>query len=222
MSKDIKHNIINMWKVQGVILDKEVNRCPACKKGIKPVYVDDCVIDEEELILIQYCPICGENIIATYNVYEYNDKRYCLNEVYPYDIEVDENENYIIKEISPRFYEILNQSKTAETIGLNEICGIGYRKSLEYLIKDYAIFKNPDKEDEIKNTLLKKCIDKYISYENIKKCAVGAVFIGNDETHYIRKWETKDIEDLKRLINMVVLWIDLVEQTERYSEEMNL
>lgn len=222
MSKDVKQNVINLWKLKGVVLDKEVNKCPTCNKGIKPVYLNDCVIDDEELIIIQYCPICEEIIIATYNVYEYNPNRYCLNEIYPYDIGDEVSENQIIKEISPKFYEILKQSKAAEAIGLNEICGIGYRKSLEYLIKDYAILKNPDKADEIKETALKKCIDKYIHHETLKKCAVGAVFIGNDETHYIRKWETKDISDLKELINMAVLWIELAEQTERYSNEMDL
>lgn len=225
MSKSVEHNIINSLIEQGDCFTKEVNKCPKCKKGIQPVYLDDCVINGNELIIIHYCPICEETIISRYTGCNlpYDKKTiWYLNDLYPYEIGDDESENEIIKSISPKFYEIFNQSKTAESTRLKEICGMGYRKSLEYLIKDYAILKNPTEEDIIKSKSLKKCIDEYISYDQIKICAKGATFIGNDETHYIRKWDTRDVEDLKKLINMVIAWIDLVEQTERYSKEMNL
>jgi hypothetical protein len=37
--------------------------------------------------------------------------------------------------------------------------------------------------------------------------AQRAVWLGNDETHYERRWEDKDIDDLKRLITLTVNWI---------------
>lgn len=43
----------------------------------------------------------------------------------------------IISELSPNFCEIYNQAYIAEQTNLMQICGTGYRKSLEFLIKDY-------------------------------------------------------------------------------------
>lgn len=40
------------------------------------------------------------------------------------------------------------------------------------------------------------------------------MWLGNDETHYVRRWEEKDLSDLKRLISMTVSWIDLVMDSE--------
>ena len=45
----------------------------------------------------------------------------------------------IISELSPNFCEIYNQAYIAEQTNLMQICGTGYRKSLEFLIKDYLI-----------------------------------------------------------------------------------
>lgn len=43
-----------------------------------------------------------------------------------------------IQEISPSFVKIYNQALAAEELNLSEIAGMGYRKSLEFLIKDFA------------------------------------------------------------------------------------
>lgn len=73
---------------------------------------------------------------------------------------------------------------------------------VEFLIKDYTIKKHPEKEDEIRKALLGKCIQNYISVTKIKECAKRATWIGNDETHYVRKWKDKDVKDLKILIQL--------------------
>ena len=54
----------------------------------------------------------------------------------------------------------------------------------------------------------------------IKDCAKRAAWLGNDETHYIRKWETQDLEDLKDLIELTVNWIRDEYLTKRIKEEM--
>ena len=49
-----------------------------------------------------------------------------------------------ISELSENFVEIYGQSQVAENQGLNKICGVGYRKALEFLIKDFAKRKFPN------------------------------------------------------------------------------
>lgn len=55
-----------------------------------------------------------------------------------------------IKEVSPQFCDIYNQAYAAEQMGLGQITGVGYRKALEFLIKDYLISLDPTKDEEIK------------------------------------------------------------------------
>ncbi len=42
----------------------------------------------------------------------------------------------------------------------------------------------------------------------VKETAKRASWLGNDETHYLRKWEGKDLEDLKELLRLVVTTIE--------------
>lgn len=48
-----------------------------------------------------------------------------------------------------------------------------------------------------------------------------AVWLGNDETHYVRKWEEKDVNDLKLLVRLTVNWIDNVLLTKKYIADMS-
>jgi len=98
---------------------------------------------------------------------------------------------------------------------LTEIAGLGYRKALEFLTKDYAIHKNPDDKEKIEKQWLMPCLKEYYAGTNTLECAKRAVWLGNDEAHYTRKWEDKDVEDLKVLIQLTVSYI----QTELLAEE---
>lgn len=100
------------------------------------------------------------------------------------------------------------------------ICGPGYRKSLEFLVKDYVIKSHQDKVEEIKRLPLGRCISDYVADEKVKQVAARAVWLGNDETHYLRKWEGKDLTDLKILINLTVHWIEMDELTQQALKDM--
>lgn len=107
-------------------------------------------------------------------------------------------------------------------MNLNQICGVGYRKALEFLIKDYLISKESDAQtiENIKSKFLNNCIQDNVQNENIKNVAKRAVWLGNDETHYIRVWADKDVNNLKQLIDLTVRWIENEVETERVLQEM--
>lgn len=128
--------------------------------------------------------------------------------------------NKIIKELSPLFCEIYNEAYSAEQMGLNQIMGVGYRKALEFLIKDYLISTHPEKEEEIKNKFLGRCINDDVADQNIKDIVKRATWLGNDETHYIRKWRDKDVSHLKGLIDLCLHWIEAEINTKKILEEM--
>ncbi|WP_339803961.1 DUF4145 domain-containing protein [uncultured Marinobacter sp.] len=125
-----------------------------------------------------------------------------------------------LEDISPGFVEIYAQVQEAEALGLDSLVGVGYRKALEFLIKDYLISKNPDDEHKISRMLLAQCIRKYVTDPNIKDCADRAVWLGNDEAHYVRKWSDRDIEDLKTLLKLTRYWLSSEFLTAEYRERM--
>lgn len=126
-----------------------------------------------------------------------------------------------INELSPNFAKIYGESEVAEQENLTEICGVGYRKSLEFLIKDYLINKFSEKTEEIKEKALGACINEMIENSRIKEISSRANWLGNDETHYFRKWEGKDLEDLKKLIEITVHFISMEIQADKYMAEMS-
>lgn len=191
------------------------NECPMCNSKILPIHLFEDFNADIDLVSIFFkCPSCGKGFISHYkyeitsqiehNHYQYTFLKYINSfPTLPKTIDFDEH----IKKISKDFCRIYNQAFASEIYQLNEIAGIGYRKSLEFLIKDYCIHKNPDKESDIKSKQLSKVISEYVNSEQIKKLATASAWIGNDETHYVRKIENKDITDLKRFITATVAFI---------------
>jgi len=128
--------------------------------------------------------------------------------------------NDSVTKLSPSFTEIYNEAYTAEQYSLSQICGAGYRRALEFLIKDYLIDLSPDNEESIKAKFLGNCIEDDIANQNIKDVAKRATWLGNDESHYIKKWDQKDLTDLKRLIKLVVDWIEMEKLTIEAINDM--
>lgn len=127
-----------------------------------------------------------------------------------------------IKAISDDFVKIYDQAEQAEELGLEQICGVGYRRALEFLIKDYLITKTTeeDQKEAIRKEFLGAAISTRITDANIKGVAKRAVWLGNDEAHYVRKWEQKDLTDLKRLIALTVHWMDAEALTDQLYKDM--
>jgi hypothetical protein len=126
----------------------------------------------------------------------------------------------IIGTISPTFLLVYNQAMQAESASLEQLTGMGLRKSLEFLVKDYLVKRHPTKTAEIETKQLAQCIKEFVDDDRLKDCALRAVWLGNDETHYVRKWTDKDVSDLKALIRLTVLWIERLEYTDQFIKSM--
>ena len=143
------------------------NTCPICKSKISPVPLYSIAYDKESRTyasLLNYCNGCHSTFISNYEVgssisspHRIAATSYIGSEPNHYvKQEFDEK----ITTVSPQFEKIYNQALAAESSGLDEIAGLGYRKSLEFLIKDFAIHIYPDEADAIKNKPLSQCIKK--------------------------------------------------------------
>lgn len=195
--------------------------CPICGFGVSPSFVTALFTRrEDEFDAVFVCPKtnCKKMFIASYWK-NFQTSFYYLGAVLP-QIPKVESVAIEVAEISPQFVEIFKQAAQAEAYGLGEVAGVGYRKSLEYLVKDYCTAQHPDKEEDIKKRPLAQVIEGFVLNENVKQCAKRAVWLGNDETHYVRKWVDKDIKDLKLLLKITVNWIQQEVITKKLLEDM--
>jgi hypothetical protein len=189
-------------------------QCPFCHTNIVPDYL--CI--DDNYIFARCCNnSCNSHFVIV------PDRGGIFVRILPNSIPVSKDFSEIITSISPSFSDIYNQAYYAEQMLFDQICGVGYRKALEFLIKDYLISKETDEQiiENIKKKFLNNCIQENVQNDNIKNVAKRAVWLGNDETHYVRQWEDKDVQDLKKLIDLTVRWIENEIETERVLQEMN-
>lgn len=197
---------------------EQVAKCPLCKRSISPVHLNSVFSFKDPNFLLEshiLCSGCNHSFIASYQCQRTSTsiKTGQLLSVEPQRYYKQDFDNSIV-ELSPQFDKIYNQALAAESSGLDEIAGLGYRKALEFLIKDFAIHEHADKEDKIKSMPLAACIKDFIDSPNIKTLATRSAWIGNDEAHYIRKQEDRDVEDMKSFIKATVYFISMILITE--------
>lgn len=113
-----------------------------------------------------------------------------------------------IESLSPRFVSVYNQAQQAESDGLDEICGMGYRKALEILVKDYALYLNPTAAESIASEPLSSTIRR-LEDPDIRILAERSAWLGNDNVHYHEKFPEYGVSDLKTLIDATALRISL-------------
>lgn len=190
--------------------------CPFCHSKVIPNYLflhDDYVF--------ACCPNsdCNKHFVLGYN---YASQGFTI--VQPNSVPAQKQFSETIIHISPDFPVIYNQAFCAEQLSLNQICGVGYRKALEFLIKDYLLSSiiedDAEKKENIKNKFLGNCIAEDVLNEQIKIVSKRAVWLGNDETHYVRKWTEKDVSHLKQLIELTVRWIESEIETQALLADM--
>lgn len=200
----------------------EPRKCPRCHHAIDPRFAAavGSSVGDLHIQAAYQCPRdeCRELFVGYYER-ESGVNSYTLVRVAPAS-QIPQVFPEEVVAVSPNFVTVYNQALSAEQIGLDQIAGMGFRKSVEFLIKDFAIHRNPGREDDIKKSTLGACIKTYVSDPNVQKTATRATWLGNDETHYVRRWSERDVTDLKLLIKLTVNWIENVLLTEKYESEM--
>lgn len=193
--------------------------CPRCHRGTCAHVIGGAYYLSEgkdpKATIQFYCQLCKSCFITTYDVYSLKDNRGHID-LSAYEGGISEPVSYVgknfpsyIVNLSPKFVQIYHQSENAEATKLDQIAGMGYRKALEFLVKDYAIHKNPNDKDRIESMSLSNCIKTFIDNPKIKTLAERSTWLGNDETHYVKKHMNKDTSDLRKFINACANYIEM-------------
>lgn len=127
------------------------------------------------------------------------------------------NPKSIEKPEQTRFIKTYLQSLVAENSGLDELAGMGYRKSIEYLVKDWAIQNNKEDKEKIETLWLGGVIKDYYTGD-LKEILERATWLGNDQAHYNRLFEEYNIEILKELIELVMVELDRQFKMKHYID----
>lgn len=193
------------------------SQCPHCHNGIepKPIYHNT---EKNINYSVWKCTFreCGKQFIAIHEVVGPGRAKFVGfldgQPIGPYWPET-------IKNLKSKFIETYNQSLKAEYSGLDEIAGMGFRKAIEYLVKDYLIQRDSSLEGKIEDKLLANVISENFSTPqeaDLKDLLQRATWLGNDMTHYLRYHDNFDINDLKELIQLVMDEIHSIEQKRHY------
>lgn len=212
-----------------ILLRKVPKACPYCHHAINPVYVAGltrpgvgAALSSADITF--QCPSCRRLFVAGYQksdatvVLKSVPAKFTFVGIPTPQLQLEAFESGILL-LSQSFCEIYHQAQSAEQSGLDQIAGLGYRKALEFLVKDYLIRESPADAETIKQTFLGQCILR-LKDERIRIAVERAVWLGNDEAHYVRRWQGMDVTDLKRIIRLVLSYLHLEEQHELLQQQM--
>jgi hypothetical protein len=181
--------------------------CPICHTRVRPTFVYGHFDDSKKHdFSVLFSCSCGSIFMSKYTFDGYGDyPKYRMS--IPDGFE-KEKFNERINTLSPNFVEVYNQSLEAEELGLNNICGAGYRKSIEYLVKDYCSLIHPEDKAAIWNENLGSSINR-IDEPRMRALSFAAKEIGNDQTHTVIKL-SEGIPEMKEYILALVAYVDFI------------
>lgn len=177
------------------------NICPYCNHGMLPCVVSKYTNEKDDLFLTLECPVCGEVFIA---MYHHHTLKPLISHPEP---KVDNPFKNLFEDKFQNFQECYMQSLLAEEYSLDKISGMGYRRALEFLVKEYLIYYKNNNQEKILNLPLSQSIN-LIEDNKIQTLAKASAWLSNDHVHILNKHPDKTTEDIKALINALARFIE--------------
>ena len=195
--------------------------CPYCNKAIYPeIKVVNFSNNYNHASCIVSCPACSEEFFIKFRRDEtLITYTYDYYEVLPFP-KPQINLPADFQELFPEFYKIYLEAAQAESYNLLEICGMGYRKALEALVKQYATELFPEQAEAIQNEMLMPTIKRFAS-QKIITLATAATWLGNDHAHLVTKHPDYDLNALKSFINVLCQYIQSEKEIEKATALIN-
>jgi hypothetical protein len=187
------------------------SECPECGKQIIPIVHTQFTKNTNSYVFLE-CPnaSCGIGFVYDFSLHyrAANNHYYSFNRLVKGSLKKS-IQNERIERLSPSFVSVYTQSEHAEGFGLYQICGAGYVKALEHLIKDFLVYQTPSGESLFRKASLGQCISEFVDNERIRATAKIAYWIQNEDQNPNRVWRERELKDVKSLINLTTNWIDM-------------
>lgn len=183
--------------------------CPHCGIGTDATITETKVFSfNDGKLLAASCRCTSCNKIFFFACERKKDNNAIVACLHP-DISLMSYTNETLGLISERFMDMYNQALQAEHLGNIELAAMGYRSSLEILVKDYAISELGLPKDEVAGKNLHNAIKDYLKQEDLVNTADVIRILGNDYTHYNRKYPQHDFELLKGYMEIFLKQIEV-------------
>ena len=178
--------------------------CPLCNSPQKPIlgmsHLFSTVGSGCYGVVTCQCTVCIKHYLEIYKL-DVEAKTSAYYTHIPLNNATFDDE--LIARVSPRFIEVYSQALASEQNGHIDLAAMGFRNSLEILVKDYAINQLNEKFDDVKGLALAKAIEKYLNSDMVKAADVVRI-LGNDYAHYIKKYPQHDFEVLKEYMKIFI------------------
>lgn len=189
---------------QKIDFDKPTT-CPLCGIGtdgvlLRPViesFTPDC--QDNTIVFIWRCTAC-RRVFASYHLLR--DQQCTYHGTFPQQTLSFEDE--VLENVSPRFIEMYNQCLRSDINGDYNLAAVGMRSALEILVKDYAIFFLEKQHDDVVNLNLFSAISEFLENSELIKAADVIRILGNDHTHYERKYPQHEYKLLKMYMDIFI------------------
>jgi hypothetical protein len=209
-------------------ISQRPDKCPFCNTSIVPEqHLARLQINKDQtktMVNVFYgCTKCANSFCVTYSIGNavsgIKPKTYYVSPKYttpPYQTNTKIDER--INQVSQRAVDLFHEAEKADNTGLTEIAGMGYRKSLECLIKDALVKLGTKTHEEVVELNLNQAIELFDGNSRLTRVAHQARVIGNDFTHYEAKYEGYDITTLKKLLGLAFSWLSDEFETKETEE----
>lgn len=183
--------------------------CPHCGVGVDAPLIERAVINLDSSSILSSsckCTACGKLFIFSCRKLSSSNETALMISIWP-DAETPYASEYL-SIVSPRFMDLYNQALRSESRGDIELAAIGFRSSLEVLVKDYAIKELHENPEKVAGKPLCNAIGEYLRQEELIKTADVVRIFGNDYTHYQEKYPEKDFDVLKSYMQIFMHLIE--------------
>ena len=183
--------------------------CPICNAYVDSIKTASRLFtgDEEPYygIVQSRCLHCKKQYLVAYEITP-STKSTRVAGFFP--AQSSEYQNNTIEQFSPGFIRYYNQAQRAEIAGDIELAATGYRTALENLVKDYAITELQRPREEVVRKKLFDAIGEYLGERDLIATADVVRLIGNDYTHYERRYPQHDLTLLKKYLEIFVRLVE--------------
>jgi hypothetical protein len=222
MSIFVKADNLNNVKID---INSLPDTCPICNTVIAPHILYTYVLqnDNHNITLSHSffgCPKCSKTFCVTYRISEYTSNRGVYSSYPIHTLPYPENKMPISESIEKSFpvaMDLFRQAEKAENFELSDLSGMGYRKALEFLIKDALIELNIEGRENVVKLTLCQAIDKCADAPKLRKAAHAARDLGNDFAHYEQRCDADDISALKSLLKQTFYWLDAELENHKFE-----
>jgi hypothetical protein len=180
-------NITGKPRPHGISIEGKPDTCPRCHQGIAAKETSVATLNGDPLAqgtvleVVYQCPLqrCAKLFVAAYRR-SFTMGRPTSGDVFnlvgvlpttPKAAAVSSE----VSEVSPTFTLIYNQAVAAEAYGLDQIAGVGLRKALEFLIKDYCIHLKPEDAHAVRKEFLGRTIQNRVTDAKVITSGGGSI-----------------------------------------------